>query len=41
LYNAKDIKPVKSFVYGLGGRDIFQKQIEDVFMGKHEDKYIK
>ena len=32
---------IKSFVYGLGGRDIFQEQIEKVFLGKLKDKYIK
>jgi len=31
-------KPVESFVYGLGGRDIFQKQLEDVLVGKIEAK---
>lgn len=41
LYGAKEIKNIKSYVYGLGGRDIFQKQIEDVFLGKIDGKYIK
>ncbi len=41
LYQIGEIKKIKSFVYGLGGRDIFQAQIEDVFMGKFKDKYIK
>lgn len=41
LYEAKEIKNIKSFVYGLGGRDIFQKQIEDVILGKIEGEYIK
>lgn len=41
LYAAGEIKNIKSYVYGLGGRDIFQKQIEDVFMGKIEGRYIK
>ncbi|MFA7319511.1 MAG: pyruvate ferredoxin oxidoreductase [Parcubacteria group bacterium] len=48
LYGSRDARScvstereIKSFVYGLGGRDIFQAQIEDVFMGKIEDKYIK
>jgi len=40
LYQANDLKTVKSFVYGLGGRDLFQKQIEDVFMGKIEGGYL-
>ena len=34
-------REIKSYVYGLGGRDIFQKQIEDVFAGKIEGGYIK
>jgi pyruvate ferredoxin oxidoreductase alpha subunit len=41
MYKVESIKPIKSYVYGLGGRDIFQKQIEDVFLGKHTEKYIK
>ena len=41
LYEAKEIKNIKSYVYGLGGRDIFQKQIENVFLGKIEGGYIK
>ncbi|KKQ13856.1 MAG: Pyruvate synthase subunit PorA [Candidatus Moranbacteria bacterium GW2011_GWF1_36_78] len=41
LYEAKEIKNIKSYVYGLGGRDIFQKQIEDVFADKIEGGYIK
>ncbi|MFZ2975074.1 MAG: pyruvate ferredoxin oxidoreductase [Candidatus Moraniibacteriota bacterium] len=41
LYEAKEIKNIKSYVYGLGGRDIFQKQIEDVFAGKIGGEYIK
>ncbi|HHE45812.1 MAG TPA: hypothetical protein ENL05_00455 [Candidatus Moranbacteria bacterium] len=31
---------VQSYIYGLGGRDIFQKQIEDVFEGKAENHYL-
>ncbi len=34
-------REIKSYIYGLGGRDIFQKQIEDVFLGKIEGGYIK
>ncbi|MFZ2881681.1 MAG: pyruvate ferredoxin oxidoreductase, partial [Candidatus Moraniibacteriota bacterium] len=41
LYEAKEIRNIKSYVYGLGGRDIFQKQIEDIFMGKIEGGYMK
>ena len=40
LYKAEMIKKTKSFVYGLGGRDLFQTQIEDVFMGKVEGGYL-
>ncbi|MDR3583471.1 MAG: pyruvate ferredoxin oxidoreductase [Candidatus Pacebacteria bacterium] len=40
LYQAGEAKDVKSYVYGLGGRDIFQKQIEDVFMGKVDGQYL-
>lgn len=39
---AKSYQPkTKSYVYSLGGRDIFQHQIRDVFLGKHIEKYIK
>ncbi len=31
-------RPIESFVYGLGGRDIFQKQLEDIIIGKIEAK---
>jgi pyruvate ferredoxin oxidoreductase alpha subunit len=31
LFSAKASVPVQSYVYGLGGRDIFQKDIEKVF----------
>jgi len=42
LYEAKSYNlKAKSYIYGLGGRDIFQKQIEDVFAGKIEGGYIK
>jgi len=41
LYNELNHKPkVTSHIYGLGGRDIFQKQIEDVFEGKMKDRYL-
>jgi len=33
-------KPVESFVYGLGGRDTFQKQIIDMVKGKIEDNFL-
>jgi pyruvate ferredoxin oxidoreductase alpha subunit len=32
---------LKSYIYGLGGRDIFQKQIEEVLEGKIKEKYIQ
>lgn len=31
---------IKSYVYGLGGRDIFQQQIENVFLGKAKSNYL-
>jgi pyruvate ferredoxin oxidoreductase alpha subunit len=30
----------KSYIYGLGGRDLFQKQIMDVVAGKIKNKYL-
>jgi hypothetical protein len=33
-------KPVKSVIYGLGGRDTFQKQIIEMVQGKIKDNYI-
>ncbi len=33
-------RKIKSYIYGLGGRDIFQEQIENVFMGKQKGKYL-
>lgn len=33
-------KPVKSVVYGLGGRDTFQKQIIDIVQGKIKDNFL-
>lgn len=33
-------KPVKSVVYGLGGRDTFKKQIEELFLGKNKDNFL-
>ncbi len=40
LYATKIQVETKSFVYGLGGRDLFQKQIEDVFMERREGGYL-
>ena len=33
-------KKVKSVVYGLGGRDVFEKQIEDLFMKDKVTEYL-
>lgn len=41
LYQSGEFKKIKSYIYGLGGRDIFQSQIEDIFSGKYKEKYIK
>jgi pyruvate ferredoxin oxidoreductase alpha subunit len=41
LYQVSEAKPqVESYVYGLGGRDLFQKQIEDVFKGQAKSHYL-
>ncbi len=40
LFQAKKLKKVKSCVYGLGGRDLFQKQIEDILTGKNQEHYL-
>jgi pyruvate ferredoxin oxidoreductase alpha subunit len=40
MYTVSCVKPIKSYVYGLGGRDIFQRQIEDVFTGKAKGNYL-
>jgi pyruvate ferredoxin oxidoreductase alpha subunit len=40
MYKVSCIKPIKSYVYGLGGRDIFQKQIEEIFEDKSKSNYI-
>jgi pyruvate ferredoxin oxidoreductase alpha subunit len=34
-------KPVKSKIYGLGGRDTFQKQIIDMVQGKYKGDFLK
>ena len=47
LFSANASIPVQGYVYGLGGRDIFQKDIENVFEDlikwkfSKEIKYIK
>ncbi|MDD3607723.1 MAG: pyruvate ferredoxin oxidoreductase [Candidatus Moranbacteria bacterium] len=33
-------RPVTSIVYGLGGRDVFEKQIIDVIRGKHNNQFL-
>ncbi len=33
-------KPVKSIVYGLGGRDTFKKQIAELLEGKNKDNFL-
>jgi pyruvate ferredoxin oxidoreductase alpha subunit len=40
LYTKSYQLKTKSYIYGLGGRDLFQQQIIDVFLGKIEDKYL-
>jgi pyruvate ferredoxin oxidoreductase alpha subunit len=39
LRNASDAK-ISSIVYGLGGRDVFKKQIEKILEGKFREKYL-
>lgn len=41
LFSAKSSVPVQSYVYGLGGRDIFQKDIEKVFRDLIKWKFSK
>lgn len=41
LFSAKASVPVQSYVYGLGGRDIFQKDIESVFEDLIKWKFSK
>ncbi len=33
-------REVQSVVYGLGGRDIFERQIEDIFRGKLSGRFV-
>lgn len=40
LQNASGIT-VSSVVYGLGGRDVFKKQIEKILEGKFREKYLQ
>lgn len=39
MYNVSSIK-ISGIVYGLGGRDTFQKQIEDILTGKFKERYL-
>jgi pyruvate ferredoxin oxidoreductase alpha subunit len=39
LQNASNTK-VSSIVYGLGGRDVFKKQIEQILEGRFREKYL-
>ncbi len=41
LFSAKSSVPVQSYVYGLGGRDIFQKDIEKIFRDLIKWKFSK
>lgn len=41
LFSAQSSVPVQSYVYGLGGRDIFEKDIEDVFEDLLKWKFSK
>ncbi len=41
LYTVEGNKPkVESYIYGLGGRDLFQKQIEEVFKDQAKSHYL-
>ena len=33
-------RPVTSIVYGLGGREVFEKQIVDVIRGRHNNQFL-
>lgn len=41
LYDLDKRIPIQSYIYGLGGRDIFKHQIKNVFMELIEGKYTK
>lgn len=32
---------IHSHIYGLGGRDVFKKQIEEILLGKFKEKYLQ
>ena len=41
LYQIQNTKyQIRSIIYGLGGRDVFKKQIEQILEGKFNDKYL-
>lgn len=40
LKDLKSRKKISSYVYGLGGRDIFKKKIKDLLEGKILEKYL-
>jgi pyruvate ferredoxin oxidoreductase alpha subunit len=41
LYKIQDTRhKIQSVVYGLGGRDVFKKQIEKILEGKFKDNYL-
>ena len=33
-------RPVRGIIYGLGGREVFEKQIEDIFSGKFKGDFL-
>ncbi len=41
LYDLNKRIPIQSYIYGLGGRDIFKHQIRNVFMEIKDGKYTK
>lgn len=41
LYQIPDTRyKIQSIVYGLGGRDVFKRQVEDVIIGKTKSNYL-
>jgi pyruvate ferredoxin oxidoreductase alpha subunit len=40
LQSSSNVK-ISSIVYGLGGRDVFKKQIEQILEGKFKEKYLR
>jgi pyruvate/2-oxoacid:ferredoxin oxidoreductase alpha subunit len=39
VFKARGAEP-ESVVYGLGGRDVYEKQIEEIFEGKKSKLYF-